>query len=100
MMKLEKIKIKLVEYLSSLIKLFEQWKSRLTSEEENIKTQYSSLSPIDNCDKDGYYTEALSWALENRKKQDIKNIALTGPYGSGKSSILKTFQKNYKEKEL
>lgn len=100
MMKLGKIKIKLVECLSSLIKLFEQWKSRLTSEEENIKTQYSSLSPIDNCDKDGYYTEALSWALENRKKQDIKNIALTGPYGSGKSSILKTFQKNYKEKEL
>lgn len=100
MMKLEKIKIKLVEYLSSLIKLFEQWKSRLTSEEENIKTQYSSLSPIDNCDKDGFYTEALSWALENRKKQDIKNIALTGPYGSGKSSILKTFQANYEGKEL
>lgn len=31
--------------------------------------------------------EALKTAFENRK---IKNIALTGPYGSGKSSILDT----------
>ncbi|OYX86521.1 MAG: hypothetical protein B7Y83_01120 [Flavobacteriales bacterium 32-34-25] len=61
---------------------------------------YSSLSPIDNSDEDGKYSEALLWALKNRKKEDIKNIALTGPYGSGKSSILKTFQKNYKDCDL
>lgn len=61
---------------------------------------YSSLSPIDNSDGDGKYTEALLWALKNRRKEDIKNIALTGPYGSGKSSILKTFQKNYKDYDL
>lgn len=28
---------------------------------------------------------------------DIKNIALTGTYGSGKSSIIRTFQKKYEE---
>lgn len=61
---------------------------------------YSSLSPIDNSDEDGKYSEALLWALKNRKKEDIKNIALTGPYGSGKSSILKTFQKNYTDCDL
>ncbi len=61
---------------------------------------YSSLSPIDNGDENGHYSKAIQWALENRKKEDIKNIALTGPYGSGKSSILKTFQKNYKGTEL
>lgn len=61
---------------------------------------YSSLSPTDNCDEDGKYYEALLWALKNRQKEDIKNIALTGPYGSGKSSILKTFQKNYKDCDL
>lgn len=61
---------------------------------------YSSLSPIDNGDENGHYSKAILWALKNRKKEDIKNIALTGPYGSGKSSILKTFQKNYKEKDL
>lgn len=61
---------------------------------------YSSLSPIDNGDQDGHYSKALLWALKNRKKEDIKNIALTGPYGSGKSSILKTFQKNHKGNDL
>ncbi|WP_306353112.1 hypothetical protein [Flavobacterium sp. '19STA2R22 D10 B1'] len=61
---------------------------------------YSSLSPIDNGDENGHYSKAIIWALKNRKKEDIKNIALTGPYGSGKSSILKTFQKNYKENDL
>lgn len=68
---------------------------------DNLESNaYSSLSPIDNSDEDGKYTEALLWALKNRKKEDIKNIALTGPYGSGKSSILKTFQKNYKDCDL
>lgn len=61
---------------------------------------YSSLSPIDDGDENGHYSKAILWALYNRKKEDIKNIALTGPYGSGKSSILKTFQKNYKGKDL
>lgn len=61
---------------------------------------YSSLSPIDNGDENGHYSKALLWALKNRKKEDIKNIALTGPYGSGKSSILKTFQKNHKGNDL
>lgn len=35
-------------------------------------------SDIENVDA---YFDALSWALKNKK---IKNIALTGPYGSGK----------------
>lgn len=33
--------------------------------------------------------------LYGLKHQDIKNIAITGPYGSGKSSILKTFENKY-----
>lgn len=53
---------------------------------------YHSLSPISNADVTNY-TKALTWALDNAKTEDIYNIALTGPYGSGKSSILKTFQK-------
>lgn len=70
------------------------------SEESDYKMAYSSLSPIDNGDENGHYSTALLWALKNRKKEDIKNIALTGSYGSGKSSILKTFQKNYKGNDL
>lgn len=55
---------------------------------------YQSLTPIDNADEDKTYSNAIEWALENRNTKNIKNIALTGSYGSGKSSILKTFQKN------
>ncbi|HFK5529592.1 TPA: hypothetical protein ACGZ99_003678, partial [Elizabethkingia anophelis] len=70
------------------------------TDESSENLGYSSLSPIDNGDENGHYSRALLWALKNRRKEDIKNIALTGPYGSGKSSILKTFQKNYKGKDL
>lgn len=34
------------------------------------------------------------WALKKRKK-DIKNIVITEPYGSGKSSLLKAFREKY-----
>ncbi|WP_162126401.1 YobI family P-loop NTPase [Flavobacterium phycosphaerae] len=40
------------------------------------------------------YTSALFWALKNK---NIKNIALTGSYGSGKSSIIKTFKNRHVE---
>ncbi|MEZ7515910.1 YobI family P-loop NTPase [Flavobacterium frigidarium] len=66
----------------------------------SVELDYSSLSPIANGDKEGHYSKALLWALENREEEDIKNIALTGTYGSGKSTILKTFQKNYKGTEF
>ena len=60
---------------------------------------FNSLSPINDADAD-HYIKALTWALDNRKEKSIFNIALTGPYGSGKSSILKTFQKQNKNKDL
>ena len=34
------------------------------------------------------------------KTKQITNIAITGPYGSGKSSVIKSFQKQYKKKDL
>lgn len=63
-------------------------------------TAFNSLSPIDNADTDGHYSNALLWALQNREEKDIKNIALTGPYGSGKSSILKTFERKNEDQDL
>ncbi len=38
--------------------------------------------------------EVLNHALEN---EDIRNIALTGPFGSGKSSIIQTLMEEHKE---
>lgn len=67
---------------------------------ETSNLPYESLSPIADADKDGTYKEALDWALSKRKEKDIKNIALTGPYGSGKSSVLKTFMNKNEDESL
>lgn len=59
---------------------------------------YNALSPTDNAENIDYYIESLNWALLNRKK--IKNIAISGPYGSGKSSVIETFQKRNLNREF
>ena len=51
-------------------------------------SEYRDLTPIDNIENGSEYINALNWAFQNKK---IRNIALTGPYGSGKSSIIETF---------
>nr|WP_158837519.1 P-loop NTPase fold protein [Polaribacter sp. L3A8] len=93
------MKEKLLDFLLIASKEIEKLHFKL-SERNSEKLDYTSLSPIDNGDENGHYSKALQWALENREEEDIKNIALTGSYGSGKSTILKTFQKNYKGAEL
>lgn len=42
--------------------------------------------------KGGIYLKALNEAM---RRPDVFNIALTGPYGSGKSSVIKTFLAQY-----
>lgn len=49
----------------------------------------NDLAPSDNASQADSYIESLVWGVENPK---VKNIALTGTYGSGKSSILNTFR--------
>ena len=56
--------------------------------------EYKDLAPIDELENDKEYMDALDWALENPK---IKNIALAGPYGSGKSSIIDSYLKRDQE---
>lgn len=54
--------------------------------------QYLSLTPITSADEDNAYSDMLKFALSQNK---TNNIAITGPYGSGKSSVLQTFQKKH-----
>ncbi|MDR0895605.1 MAG: SUMF1/EgtB/PvdO family nonheme iron enzyme [Prevotellaceae bacterium] len=57
---------------------------------------FYALSPTDDADSAivGKYDEALNDALDPANDR-IKNLALAGPYGSGKSSILRTYQKRH-----
>jgi len=61
------------------------------------QSNFVHLAPIDNADETGVYSKALTWATN---QIEVSNIALTGPYGSGKSSIIKSFLKTYRRSFL
>lgn len=63
---------------------------------ENYENEYGfeDLMPKINIENSDEYCKSLDWALKNDK---IKNIALTGIYGAGKSSILQTYADLHKE---
>ncbi|WP_324623310.1 YobI family P-loop NTPase [Delftia lacustris] len=63
----------------------------------DIHTKFLDLAPTDKADNAGVYSEAILFATNNAK---VSNIALTGPYGSGKSSIIQSFLKNYRRPAL
>ena len=63
----------------------------------DIQARLVDLAPTDKADKAGVYSEAILFATNNTK---IHNIALTGPYGSGKSSIIQSFLKKYQRPAL
>ena len=55
---------------------------------ENKKYFFKELTPVSNADI-SIYEEAIDFAFEN---SDIKNVAISGAYGAGKSSILKSYK--------
>lgn len=75
-------------------KLNRLYLNQLKADKTPNPNNYEDLSPIDSADKDGNYSEALEFALKNPK---IKNVAISGSFGSGKSSFLRTFEKNHPE---
>lgn len=51
--------------------------------QEKKKNEFTDLAPIDDIENGAEYLKALHWAI---KKEKVKNIALAGPYGAGKST--------------
>ena len=62
--------------------------------QEKKKNEFTDLAPIDDIENGAEYLKALHWAI---KKKKVKNIALAGPYGAGKSSIIDTYLKKHPE---
>ncbi|MCZ6144901.1 hypothetical protein O5255_26515 [Escherichia coli] len=61
------------------------------AQEEQINTSYEPLTPsVFTDEKAQSYIEALNFACS---RPDIRNIAVTGPYGAGKSSVLLTWER-------
>lgn len=60
-------------------------------------TRFVDLAPTNNADRSGIYAAALNAAMG---KKGVFNIALTGPYGSGKSSVIKSFLESYPRQAL
>jgi hypothetical protein len=71
----------------------------MVEEKENVikPNKYLGLGPISDLDKPVYF-HALKSQL-NSDNTDSKNIAITGIYGSGKSSIIESFLVKYPEFE-
>lgn len=62
---------------------------------DEINSKYESLAPNCNISNGDEYFNALNWAL---KQDDIHNIAISGPYGSGKSSVINSYFKSFPNK--
>lgn len=52
---------------------------------------FERLTPVDNVNLN-VYEEAINYVFDN---QDIKNVAISGAYSAGKSSILATYKKKH-----
>lgn len=70
-------------------------KEKPSAPESKHKFTFEKLTPAYLSDDEMQgYTEALDFVFQ---EDDLLNIAVTGPYASGKSSVIKTYEENHKE---
>lgn len=67
----------------------------MDNEKEQRIYKFQKLTPYEKTDMEGY-EQSLDFVFEN-KNGDLRNIALTGNYGSGKSSVMRSYAENHKE---
>ena len=61
----------------------------MDSLKEHRKYEFQKLTPYEKTDLEGY-EQSLDFVFKN-ENDDLKNIALTGNYGSGKSSVIRSY---------
>lgn len=81
------------DFINKIIK----YKESIPLGKDLKKSVYNDFTPSDTLSKTDETINALHWALNNHK---VKNIALTGPYGAGKSSVIESYLKLYKLKNV
>ncbi|VDG98080.1 Uncharacterised protein [Lysinibacillus sphaericus] len=86
------MKNRIIQALKKLTNSLTKLQTKLADAENKPESLFEDLTPSTVIDENGKYAEAITWGLEN---DNVKNIALTGPYGSGKSSLLKTYEKKH-----
>jgi hypothetical protein len=86
---IENAKKKIIAFLLKKLNVFYH---NLNNKHNNIESKYQFLTPNDEAEHIEEYSIALEEALRNKK---VRNIAVSGSYGSGKSSFIKTFEKNH-----
>ncbi len=55
--------------------------------------KFERLTPTDNMDLD-VYEEAINYVFEN---SDVRNVAISGAYSAGKSSVLASYKKKHND---
>lgn len=74
------------------VALMENNKKDVTDMAES-KYHFERLTPIDDMDLE-VYEEAIDYVFDN---PDIKNVAITGAYSAGKSSVLASYKKKHEK---
>lgn len=60
------------------------------------RLKFHKLTPKGNVDLD-VYNDAIDFAMRN---SDLRNVAISGAYGSGKSSVLESYKNRHHEKKF
>lgn len=94
--KIELVKLNIKQFFSEMNLHWKEKKQyqldKLIQDLPAENSGYEDLAPESNIKNGEEYLKALHWGVKNRK---VKNIALAGPYGSGKSSIIQSYLNKY-----
>lgn len=82
----------------SIQSLCQVWQRKFSKTDDPLPLSiFVDLGPTENVANAEIYFKAINFAINNDR---VFNIALTGPYGSGKSSVIKSFLAQYPQKVL